>query len=178
MKRERDRNRELGDQLRDHREQQKKIEEMQDRIAELQGRVSDMDSDIDEKQKEHDRRTQGPDAEGMIGLQPGGSGKNQRPHFVECTKDALIIHHSPSRHTRVPKEQIRSHGAFQELLAKVKQGIDKQAILIFLIRPGEGGVKTYDSARLHVDSQDVRHGKLPLPSSKKIDFTMFRDLMN
>lgn len=178
LKRERNRRGELGNQLRDKRQRQQEIEEMRDRIGEMQGRVSDMDSDIDEKQKERDRRTRGPDAEGKIGLQPGGSGTNQRPYFVECTKDALIIHHSPSRHTKVPKEQISSHAAFQELLARVKQGKGKQAILIFLIRPGEGGVKTYDAARQHVDSQKVRHGKLPLPSSKKIDFTLFRDSMN
>lgn len=127
-----------------------------------------------EAESETQRRRRDANRERTIRV-TGGSGREQRPYFVECRKNELVIHGVEGPISRVKDSAIKTDSAFQSLLSKVKREKGSRAIIIFLIRPD--GVPTFKKAAEHTDSKKVRHGKLPLPTFDAVDLSRFHDVM-
>lgn len=139
--------------------------------------LSKLKSDRDDVQAELDRKRQTLEqvqaelrkasGEGLIVLKPSGSGRDTKPEFVECTADGLILH--PSK-TRVAAADIAAGAAFKQLVDRVKQR--SGWAIVFLIRPDDGAVKSFDQARSQAEGASAAYGYLALPHKGEIDFSV------
>ena len=118
-----------------------------------------------------------------IMVQPGGTGKDLQPQFVECTENGIVVYsQSHGQDFRVSKTDIERSPKFKDFLKRVK---DKpRASVIFLVRPN--GVQTYydaayearklNKALMGAGETGVRHGKLPVPGEGQIDLSLFQNV--
>jgi len=109
-----------------------------------------------------------PPEEAEVMIQPGGTGVDIDPRFVECRSDSIVIY-SDQEPLRIPKSQIASDKSFAELLGRVAEG--RRASVVFLIR--DDGIGTYAAAQRVAQAHYAKNAKLPVLGQGKIDLSFF-----
>ncbi len=131
--------------------------------------IDRMNSQIDEARKQLDKQLEA-ERSHRIRLHPGGTGKNLRPRFVECTDTSLRLY-SGFNHISIPvdQEDIPASPIYKSFLSRL--GLSRHDSIIFLVRPN--GIKTHKVAASVAKEMEVKYGKLPLPGDGEIDFSLF-----
>ncbi|MBN70924.1 MAG: hypothetical protein CME32_16785 [Gimesia sp.] len=141
---------------------EKRIEEIKDDPKKLQ-------EEIDKLKKELDKRENPVAAE--VRIQPGGSGVDLNPTFIECTKNGIVVLDGPSKDLHVRRDDLRKSLPFVEMLDKI--GAQPKGTVIFLIR--QDAVYTYNIASSVARSRYCPNGKLPVEGNGKIDLSKFKN---
>lgn len=109
-----------------------------------------------------------PPEEAEVIIQPGGSGVDLVPTFVECAaSDVVLCQSDPPK--RVRRADLQTDQDFLALLDRVAR--DPKATVIFLVR--DDGLSTYYAARAVARSRYARNGKLPVIGHGRIDLSVF-----
>lgn len=144
------------------------------RLEELKKDPIDRKKEIEKLLAEIKKRKITP-KEANVVIQPGGSGLNIDPYFVECTKNGVrLLDDSEEKFIRLQdlnKEDGEFHGLLDSIAAKEK------GTMLLLLRPD--GIGTYNRvrsiARTHYsDDGYCPVGKLPVSTQGKIDLSIFR----
>jgi len=101
-------------------------------------------------------------------IRPSGSGVGLLPIFVECNEDNIVLH-TNGRRVTVPRQNIRSHHAYRDLIDRVAGSDDQR--LIFLVRPES--VSIYNLASRVARERQCLPGKIPVPAEGPIDLSLF-----
>ena len=110
-----------------------------------------------------------PPEEAQVTIQPGGSGVDLEPTFVECAASGIVIYEGdPPR--RVPRAAMAKDEGFLALLDRIAK--QPKGTVIFLVR--DDGLGTYYSASATARSHYARNGKLPAIGHGKIDLGLFK----
>ncbi len=137
-------------------------------------RMDELKAELDHAQEELEKlraewaRHGNPDAVEVV-IQPGGSGLDLEPTFVECTATGLVLYDGDAT-ARVRKADLATDENFLGLLRRVAQ--KPKAAVIFLVR--EDALGTYFAARAVAADHYARNGKLPVVGHGKIDLKMFQ----
>ncbi len=135
-------------------------------LADLKQEYQDIQSRLEKLRKDVAKKKA--ETEGSVKVLPGGTGTNVKPHFVECTEGAIVIHGGENA-VRIRQGEILSHPMFKDLLQTVVNTPGNA--VTFLLR--HDGLKSYQSARRLCDENAVRYGKLPVIGDGRLDFTNF-----
>ena len=103
-----------------------------------------------------------------VELLPSGSGRDLDPVFVECTASALMFH-GDEKAAPVRAVDIPHSDTLAQLLKRVRASV--HGTVIFLVRPD--GVATFRTVEAVARSLAVRHGKLPVPGTGRLDLSAF-----
>jgi ATPase subunit of ABC transporter with duplicated ATPase domains len=147
-------------------------------IDQLMKHIESIQKDIEERKKteaelaqEVDKKRKPPAA--PVAIRPGGTGKNIRPFFVECTDSSIVLHgREGSKPIRIADAS--SNQDYLNLLDKA--ATTENGIVIFLLR--ENGIGTYSAASNIAADRGTRNGKLPLLGQGKVDVSAFRRVMD
>jgi chaperonin cofactor prefoldin len=144
------------------------------RIEQLQMELTDLTAEIDKLKKELAERKKPPEEAAVI-IEPGGSGTNLKPTFVEAGRDGIVIYpdEGDGEGVRVRSADLAASVEYRQLLERLAAAKDQS--IVFLVR--EDGVGTYYRARDIARNAYVRNGKLPVMGQGRIDLTMFRKLI-
>ena len=154
--------------------QKKKIQllaeanKLQQLIDKIQADLSPLVVKIKRLQAELNSR-KNPPKEAVVKIQPGGSGLNLDPTFVECTAAGVVLLESRGK-PLVRRADLRTNKAFIALLDRVAK--KPKGSVIFLVR--SDAVSTYSAARGVARSRYCRNGKLPVLGKGRIDLSMFK----
>ena len=107
--------------------------------------------------------------EAQVRIEPGGSGVDLDPTFVECAADSIVVL-SGEEPQRVLQQDVANHAPFLEILDQIAE--QPRASVIFLVR--DDGLETYFEARRVARSRYARNGKLPVLGHGKIDLSLFK----
>ncbi|MFK7779415.1 MAG: hypothetical protein QM501_15025 [Gimesia sp.] len=140
----------------------KRIEEIQDDPMELQ-------KEIDKLKVELNKRENPMAAE--VRIQPGGTGVDLKPTFIECTKNGIVVLDGSKKDLRVRRDDLTKSLPFVELLDKI--GAQNKGTVIFLVR--QDAVYTYNIASSVARSRFCPNGKLPVEGNGKIDLSKFKN---
>jgi len=152
-----------------------------ERLAGLEDRVAALEAEREELSAAAERAAERAraaraearerDEERRILVQPGGALRGARPFFVECTRDALVVHKTGETWTVPILEE-----ELERELPRFLRGVQSRprSVVIFLIRPD--GVRLYGAAARMAERIGVRHGKLPVPGEGRIDLGAFGDV--
>jgi len=140
----------------------KRIEEIKDDPMELQ-------KEIDKLKVELNKRENPVAAE--VRIQPGGTGVDLNPTFIECTKNGIVVLDGPAKDLRVRRDDLTKSLPFVELLDKI--GAQQKGTVIFLVR--QDAVYTYNIASGVARSRYCSNGKLPVEGNGKIDLSKFKN---
>lgn len=142
---------------------------LEKRIEEIKDDPKKIQEEIDKLKKELNKRENPVAAE--VRIQPGGSGVDLNPTFVECTRNGILVLDGPSKDLRVRRDDLRKSLPFVELLDKI--GAQKNGTVVFLIR--QDAVYTYNIASSVARSRYCPNGKLPVEGNGKIDLSKFKN---
>jgi len=139
----------------------KRIEEIKDDPIALQKEI--------EKLKVELNKRENPVA-AEVRIQPGGTGVDLNPTFIECTKNGIVVLDGPNKDLRVRRDDLSKSLPFVELLDKI--GAQSKGTVIFLVR--QDAVYTYNIASSVARSRFCPNGKLPVEGNGKIDLSKFK----
>ena len=139
----------------------KRIEEIKDDPIALQKEI--------EKLKVELNKRENPVA-AEVRIQPGGTGVDLNPTFIECTKNGIVVLDGPNKDIRVRRDDLSKSLPFVELLDKI--GAQSKGTVIFLVR--QDAVYTYNIASSVARSRFCPNGKLPVEGNGKIDLSKFK----
>lgn len=140
----------------------KRMAEMREELEEYKEKKQELMAELKKRNK--------PPEEAEVIVQPGGSGQNLEPTFVECTNTGVIIHEGDSP-THVRTGDLKTDPTFNELLDRIAK--NPRATVIFLVRDDAVGV--YYAARALALEKRARNGKLPIIGHGKLDLSLFTD---
>ena len=142
---------------------------LEKRITEIKDAPKEIQKEIDKLKVELNKRENPVAAE--VRIQPGGSGVDLNPTFIECTKNGIVVLDGPSKDLHVRRDDLRKSLPFVELLDKI--GAQSKGTVIFLIR--QDAVYTYNIASSVARSRYCPNGKLPVEGNGKIDLSKFKN---
>lgn len=142
---------------------------LEKRITEIKDAPKEIQKEIDKLKVELNKRENPVAAE--VRIQPGGSGVDLNPTFIECTKNGIVVLDGPSKDLHVRRDDLRKSLPFVELLDKI--GAQNKGTVIFLIR--QDAVYTYNIASSVARSRYCPNGKLPVEGNGKIDLSKFKN---
>ena len=142
---------------------------LRNRIEELQPELKKLQKLLKKLQEELRQRKDRP-TESEVHIQPGGSGVNLTPHFVECTPQGIVIHEG-AEPTSVRRADLRNSQLFKKLLEQVAAKAKTDRI-VFLLR--SDGVASYNTARSVARIERAPNGKLAVVGQGKIDLSLFQ----
>ena len=137
-------------------------------IAELEAELNRLQQQIAALEQSLDQRNLPPE-EAQVRIEPGGSGVDLDPTFVECAADSIVVL-SGEEPQRVLQQDVANHAPFLEILDQIAE--QPRASVIFLVR--DDGLETYFEARRVARSRYARNGKLPVLGHGKIDLSLFK----
>jgi len=137
------------------------------RLAQMKKELETQEEQKDKLLAELKERKRPPD-EAQVIIQPGGSGVDLKPTFVECAASGIVVYEGETPR-RVLRADLGSDEGFLALLDRV--AADSKATVIFLVR--DDALSTYYAARSLARSHFARNGKLPVIGHGKIDLSMF-----
>ncbi|MEE3219193.1 MAG: hypothetical protein VX257_02970 [Planctomycetota bacterium] len=146
---------------------QQEFRRRKDRVTELLADIKQLDGQI-KKLLDDLRRLDAPPEEAVVKIQPGGSGTNLNPTFVECAASRIIIYQDGAKHP-VRRADLKKDAVFLNLLEQVAES--ERDTIVFLVR--DDAISTYFSARNVARSKYARNGKLPVTGHGKIDLSLF-----
>lgn len=161
------------DELAKRKKAANKAEELMGELNRVKEKITKVTSEIDRTKKEIAEKsallsTKTKKSLSTVTVRPSGSKTGLKPTFVECTKDALVIHEGEAP-KRIPASVIKTDQAFNALLGAIKA--NEQTTIIFLIR--SDGIWTFRNASLQADAVGARYGKLPLIGDGVLDLSLF-----
>ena len=139
------------------------------RIAAIKKEIAELAEKALPLRKEVARRKRPPEAASVI-VQPGGTGRDVRPTFIECSAEGMVLYDSDPPHRIGKQEKFEENKRFLELLARVRK--QPTGTVVFLVRTD--GLGVYQKARTIAWGRETRNGKLPLIGQGKVDLTMFK----
>lgn len=142
---------------------------LEKRITEIKDEPMTLQKEIDKLKIELNKRENPVAAE--VRIQPGGSGVDLNPTFIECTKNGIVVLDGPAKDLHVRRDDLRKSLPFVELLDQI--GAQSKGTVIFLIR--EDAVYTYNIASSVARSRYCPNGKLPVEGNGKIDLSRFKN---
>ena len=140
--------------------QRETVADMQAQLGSIRERLAVLTKDLNA------RKT---DIEAEVSVLPSGSGLNVKPSFIECQKDAIVLH-TEAEPLLIRTAEVVANPKFIALLEKVANG--RNEVVIFLIR--SDGLGTYRTVKALCDAQEVRNGKLPVVGHGRLDLSHFR----
>ena len=109
--------------------------------------------------------------EAEVSIQPGGSGVDVKPTFVEVNAAEVVIYDA-NKQIRVRRADLdKPGGAFHKLVDKVSK--QPKGSVIFLLRSNPEAIGTYNTARYVARTRYCPSGKLPVPGDGIIDLSIF-----
>lgn len=142
---------------------------LEKRITEIKDDPVELQKEIDKLKAELNKRENPVAAE--VRIQPGGTGVDLNPTFIECTRNGIVILDGPKENLRVRRADLTKSLPFVELLDKI--GAQKKGTVIFLVR--QDAVYTYNIASSVARSRYCPNGKLPVEGNGKIDLSKFKN---
>lgn len=142
--------------------------QLRDALPALQTKLRQLEANVAQKRAELSKRD-GPPPDAMVKVQPGGSGVDLAPTFVECDAAGVVIHQGGQRQ-RIARGKLRTDATFLGLLDRIAD--TKNGTVVFLLR--SDGVGTYRAASALARAHYCRNGKLPVPGRGPIDLSLFR----
>lgn len=136
------------------------IAEMQAQLGSIRERLAVLTKDLGVRKAT---------VEADVSVLPSGSGLNIRPSFIECQKEAIVLH-TEAEPLLIRTADVVANPMFVALLEKVANG--RNDAVIFLVR--SDGLATYRTVRGICDSHEVRSGKLPVVGHGRLDLSHFR----
>ena len=143
----------------DEEKHKKRIAQMQEELSTQEKRKTELVAELNERGK--------PPEEAEVIIQPGGSGVDLEPTFVECGASGVVVYEGQP--WRVRRADLATDEKFLALLDRV--AAQPKASVIFLVR--DDALGTYYAARSLARSHYARNGKLPVIGHGKIDLSMF-----
>jgi hypothetical protein len=143
----------------DAEKHKKRIAQMQEELKTQEERKQELVAELNERGK--------PPEEAEVIIQPGGSGVDLEPTFVECAASGVVVYEGEP--WRVRRADLAADEKFLALLDRV--AAQPRASVIFLVR--DDALGTYYAARSLARSHYARNGKLPVIGHGKIDLSMF-----
>jgi len=138
-----------------------RIAQMEEELQKQEEMKSQLLAELKERKK--------PPEEAEVIIQPGGSGVDLEPTFVECAASGIVVYEGEEPR-RVRGAELNSDEGFLALLDRI--AAQPKATVIFLVR--DDGLGTYYAARAVARSRYARNGKLPVIGHGKIDLSMFK----
>ena len=139
------------------------------RMAAMLEELEQLNKEIAEMKVEVAKR--GSAEESKVIIQPGGSGIDLNPTFVECTAAGLVfLQEEPPR--RVRRADIGADETFLAFLDAIAR--QPKGIVIFLVR--EDALDTYFAAYNIARERYAQAGKLPVIGQGQIDLSVFNQL--
>ncbi len=138
------------------------------RLAQMREELSGQDKTKEELLAELKKRNKPPE-EAQVVIQPGGSGSDLKPTFVECTAADVVMYES-AEPTRVRRADLAQDEKFLGLLKRI--AAQPKSTIIFLVR--DDALGTYYAARDLAQANFARNGKLPVIGHGKIDLSLFQ----
>jgi len=138
----------------------KRLAQMEEELETQEEQKQKLLADLKERKR--------PPDEAQVIIQPGGSGVDLKPTFVECAASGIVVYEGETPR-RVLRADLGSDEGFLALLDRV--AADSKATVIFLVR--DDALSTYYAARSQARSRFARNGKLPVIGHGKIDLSMF-----
>ena len=139
----------------------KRLAQMEEELQTQEEQKQKLLADLKERKR--------PPDEAEVIIQPGGSGVDLKPTFVECAAAGIVVYEGEEP-WRVRRADLGSDKDFLALLDRV--AADSKATVIFLVR--DDALSTYYAARSLARSHFARNGKLPVIGHGKIDLSMFK----
>jgi len=139
------------------------------RIAAMKKELAELAEKAQPFRKELARRKRPPEAARVI-VQPGGTGRDVQPTFIECSAEGLVLYDSDPPHRIGKQEKLEENARFLGLLDRVRK--QPKGTVVFLVR--SDGLGVYQKARTIAWGRETRNGKLPLIGQGKVDLTMFK----
>jgi hypothetical protein len=137
------------------------------RLAQMREELTEQEKRKDELLAELKKRDKPPE-EAQVIIQPGGSGTDLKPTFVECTASDVVVYEG-AEPKRIRRADLAQDEDFLGLLKRIAGQPD--ATIIFLVR--DDGLGTYYAARDLAQAHFARNGKLPVIGHGKIDLSRF-----
>jgi len=137
------------------------------RLEELQSELARQDTAKKQFLAELKKRKK-PAEEAEVVIQPGGSGVDLDPTFVECTSSGIVIYEG-AQPQRVRRGDLATDEQYLGLLERI--AAEPKARAIFLVR--DDGLATYYAARDVANLRSARNGKLPVIGHGRIDLSLF-----
>ena len=141
--------------------QRETVDDMKAQLVDLREKIAQLEKQI------ADRKL--PPDEAEVSILPAGSGLDQKPYFVECAADSMVIH-GGAKPIRLRAAEMAASKDFIKVLEQVAS--NKKAILLFLVR--SDGLNTYRQAKKLADANEVTNGKLPVVGNGRIDLEYFK----
>lgn len=141
--------------------QRETVADMQAQLGSVKERLAVLTKDLNAKKA--------PSQEAEVSVLPSGSGLNITPSFIECQRDAIVLH-TEAEPLLVRTAEAAANPKFVGLLEKVANGRD--TAIIFLVR--SDGLDTYRTVKALCDANEVRNGKLPVVGQGRLDLSHFR----
>ncbi len=145
----------------DPEKQKRELSQLEDELHKQKEAMDRLLAELKERKK--------PPEEAEVLIQPGGSGVDLDPTFVECAASGIVIYEGAQPH-RVHRKDLATDKTFTELLDRVAK--QPKATVIFLVR--DDGLGTYHAAGAIARSHYARNGKLPVVGHGKIDLSFFK----
>lgn len=143
------------------------LNRQRERLAEMEKNKPLITAEIEKLKAELAKRDT-PPPPAQVKVQPGGSGDDIHPYFMECARNDVVILDDGSK-TRVRRADLSTSPEFAQAMARVRA--DPKGVMTFLVRPD--GVGTYNSASDVARINQTRNGKLPISTQGEIDLTLF-----
>ena len=137
------------------------------RMEDIRAEIHRQQEEIEELLAELKRRNKPPE-EARVVIQPGGSGVDLDPTFVECTASDVVLYEG-RQPQRIRRSDLSTDKTFLGLLDRIAKR--PKATVIFLVR--DDALGTYFTARDIARSRYARNGKLPVLGHGKIDLSLF-----
>lgn len=143
------------------------LTQVKTKIDSIKPQISEIREEIKQDQTELEKRIEAGKPAGTV-VRPAGSGINLKPHFIECTKDQLVLH-TGGKQIKIAYGKIAKSPEFLGLLDRLAQK-DKERV-IFLLRTDS--IRTYNLATRIARERQCRYGKIPVPADGPLDLSMF-----
>ncbi len=139
---------------------ERRIKELEQEPPRLRAKIRQLQAEINKRKN--------PPKEAANRIQPGGSGVDLDPTFVECTDNGVRILEGGKPFIR--RADLSKSKPFHDLLDRVAK--KPKGTVIFLIR--DDAVGTYNTAHSIARGRYCRDGKLPVVGKGNIDLSVFQ----
>lgn len=146
---------------------QQQLTKVQSQVKSIKPQIAQTREQIGQDQIELKKRIEAGKPVGTV-VRPAGSGQNLKPHFIECSKDHLILYQG-GKQTKIARASFAKDGRYLGLLDRVAK--QEKERVVFLLRPE--GMNTYGVAARIARERQCRYGKIPVPGEGPIDLQLF-----
>lgn len=148
------------------------LQEQEQQAAQLEADAARRKQELAATRKAIDDQNAKLAADPRVTVQPGGTGVDLAPTFVECDARGIVIHEG-AEHRAIARAAMSTSLDYIGVLDRAAQR--PRGTVIFLVRPA--GVANYYLARSIARSRYCRNGKLPVPGDGPLDLSVFEEML-